>query len=98
MKTSEVLFGAIDLLRDRGWIKGSFQSGKGFCLVGAINQACSFDRLPDFRAYDRAFYALHTVIFPCFSITSFNDEVCESVDDACAALEIAGCCAAAEGD
>ena len=98
MKTSEILFGAIELLRDRGWIKGSFKSRKGYCLVGAINQLCNFDNSSDMHAYRCAFDSMNNVIFPCFSITSFNDEVCESVDDACAALEIAACCSAAEGD
>ena len=98
MKTSEVLFGAIALLRRHGWIKRKFKTKKGFCLVGAINKVCNFDKSSDMRAYNRAFYAMDTVVLPCFSIISFNDEVCESIDDACAALYIAGCCSAAEGD
>ena len=98
MKTSEVLFDAIDLLRDRGWIKGGFESEKGYCLQGAINEVCHFDKSQGMRAFVHAYGALNTVIGTSFSITCFNDHDCESIDDACAALEIAGCCSAAEGD
>lgn len=35
----EVFRLAIEILKTRGWVKGTYRQDKGFCLVGAINQA-----------------------------------------------------------
>ena len=94
MKTSEVLFSAIDLLRERGWIQGAYENRKGFCMSRAIIEVCGLD----YVLANHLIYAMNCNMFSACSIINFNDNHCESIDDACAALEIAACCSAAEGD
>ena len=36
MKTSEVLFGAIDVLRESGWCKDAFERDGAHCMLGAV--------------------------------------------------------------
>ena len=91
MKLSEIYFGAIDVIRERGWCQGEFKSKNGsVCMIGAME---FFNKKYPFDSND---YFKNTV-FPLLHPAYANDEVCQTADDACAFLEIAACCAAAKG-
>ena len=91
MKLSETYFGAIDVIRERGWCQGELESKSGsVCMIGAMRVSSnSF-------AFDACYYFMNNV-FSQLHVVKANDKHCESADDACAFLEIAACCAAAEG-
>lgn len=39
MKTSELISRTIEVLEQRGWTKGHYEDGRGFCLMGAVGKA-----------------------------------------------------------
>ena len=91
MKLSEIYFGAIDVIRERGWCQGEFKSNDGgVCMIGAMHV---FNK---YYPFDAIYYFKNTV-FPSLHPADANDKHCKTADDACAFLEIAACCAAAEG-
>ena len=90
MKLSEIYFGAIDVIRERGWCQKALQLQNGsVCMIGAMRV------VSDMFADDARKYFTDTV-FPTLNVVDANDLSCQTADDACAFLEIAACCAAAE--
>ena len=103
MKTSEVLFGAIDVLRERGWCQHIYEDKDGhICMMTAVMIASGKRSMKLMDWSDHAvgcFAVMQTImhVTEC-SVGEFNNFHCKSIDDACAALEIVACCSAAKGD
>ena len=90
MKLSEIYFGAIDVIHERGWCQFELQSKSGsVCMMGAMRVASD-----SFADEAKKYFA--DTVFPKLIVIEANDHVCQTADDACAFLEIAACCAAAE--
>ena len=98
MKLSEIYFGAIDVIRERGWCQGDYSLRDGsVCMYGAMRVAAGHS--PYLSTSDTLDCVKHfrQSVFQRLQITDANDKHCKTADDACAFLEIAACCAAAEG-
>jgi hypothetical protein len=75
-------------LRERGWCKGTAVNGRGnVCMIGALRAAVWGTPMLSLHGGE-FFKPLHEVT-GCSSISTFNDNHCETIDDAIAAFEIA---------
>lgn len=53
MKTSKILYKAVDILHERGWIQGAiWEENGGVCAVGAICVAATSSIIDEVRARD----------------------------------------------
>lgn len=88
MSTSDVLRKAADVIRERGWNQGHFETlGGRVCVLGAINVACGLDadsmKLP--LSYLDAEAALRAVL-PVPWPSEWNDERDRTAEEVIAAL------------
>ena len=91
MKTSEILFRAREIQLERGRAYRTSMDEEGrVCMLRAIDLAADGDGYGAARRY------LQECIGEEF-ISRFSDGVCKTKYDMAAALEIAACCASAEG-
>lgn len=97
MKTKkEIALGAARLLREVGWVQGTFRTydpdeGKytGFCMLGAIRQTAEyFDRQLSDEEYDAMTEVVMAVkeALPC-GLVSYNDTPGRTKDEVIAVLE-----------
>lgn len=101
MKTSEALYEAIDVLRERGWTKGGTGINRGrVCLMQALSLVIDGDFFWP-QSFGSSSVRAKTVlesVTGCHSGSEFNDRYCKTRNDAIAALQIAGDIAFADGD
>ena len=91
MKLSKIFFGAIEVIRKRGWCQSALELQDGsVCMIGAM-RVSSKGFAEDARKY------FTDTVFPTLIVVDVNDFSCKTADDACAFLEIAACCAVVEG-
>lgn len=84
----DVLLAARDVLRERGWVRHTFEDDTGaVCLGGAIRVAKSGDAYGCHDAF--AMEALKTVCWDWYSVgvSSANDHRIINRDEACTVLE-----------
>jgi len=102
MKVSTMLYKAGDLLRERGWTQRIAQDADGkLCIAGAIRVAAGFHprdgenglgHVSALAPHEDTFIS----VFGGDAIV-FNNEFCETADDAIAALNICADIIATEG-
>jgi hypothetical protein len=107
MKTSEILFKAREIQLKRGRANGYLElyPGGPTCMLGSISAAVSGYALDlaciPAKVLSAVLYVTEEPgFFPPIvgAVARFSNHHYETVEDMAAALEIAACCAAAEGD
>lgn len=103
MKTSEVLYRAAEVQRERGRCSYDFSNPRGgVCMWGAINVVVNGDPFDwtgvDPLAEGGAPILAHVERVTGIGVPEFSNDHCRNVNDMCAALEIAADIAAAEGN
>jgi hypothetical protein len=96
MGVAEVYRGAVQALREKGWIKGELSNANGVCAIGAIQVSLDAGNSAGLMTYadtlDSYEYHLDSILSVMsngkyLSITSFNDDYAESMDEIIAVME-----------
>lgn len=104
---NQLLDKSIQILLEKGWIRGDFKNKDGYCAVGALSQA-AFDA-PYTAASDHENYDEYVKAYRCLDkvaevrslitdeviggIMLYNDSRAETIDDVIAKFEEAKACA-----